>query len=300
MAVSLDRRVPGFRRLGTLAQVVAGGAPREILERVEADWGPTARLASPSDRKEPNRVPGRQERTRRADGSATCASPDGELVAFDDHPTPATMADRSQSWTAGKKRCRLLLIGPGARLEHDGRLWFTAPGRRRPGDLCDDTVGEGAPRAGAGSLCTTFRGKAACSSRATRTGWSWSAWPGGIQGKGPDLARLDGRRHHLRRPDVPLLRDGGGRRRGYYIGDRRLAGRAAWRRSAQASPTGMGAGHPRPTRSAALFDGGETKVFETGGLRIARGWRRKGHSHGAAEPGRGPRGSTLRAASPAP
>jgi eukaryotic-like serine/threonine-protein kinase len=95
MAVSLDRHIAGpFMRSGTLAQlgVAGGGAPRQISDDVQwADWGPDSK----------NVAVVREVGTRRqlefpigkvlykTDGwiSHPRVSPNGDLVAFLDHPS---------------------------------------------------------------------------------------------------------------------------------------------------------------------------------------------------------------------
>ena len=137
MAVSLDRRsVSGFRRQGTLAQIsVAGGAaPREILERVEwADWAPDGKALAVSLRgagKSRIEYPvGKSVYETSGWVSHLRVSPDGELVAFDDHPTPGddggsiAVVDRS-----GKKRTlsQSFASAQGLAWGADGRIWFTA------------------------------------------------------------------------------------------------------------------------------------------------------------------------------
>ncbi len=137
MAVSLNRRsVSGFRRQGTLAQIsVAGGAaPREILERVEwADWAPDGKALAVSLRgagKSRIEYPvGKAVYETSGWVSHLRVSPDGDLVAFDDHPTPGddggsiAVVDRS-----GKKRTlsQAFASAQGLAWSADGRIWFTA------------------------------------------------------------------------------------------------------------------------------------------------------------------------------
>jgi eukaryotic-like serine/threonine-protein kinase len=137
MAVSLNRRSSsGFRRQGTLAQIsVAGGAaPREILERVEwADWAPDGKALAVSLRgagKSRIEYPvGKTVYETSGWVSHLRVSPDGELVAFDDHPTPGddggsiAVVDRS-----GKKRTvsQSFASAQGLAWSADGRIWFTA------------------------------------------------------------------------------------------------------------------------------------------------------------------------------
>jgi Tol biopolymer transport system component len=137
MAVSLNRRSSsGFRRQGTLAQIsVAGGAaPREILERVEwADWAPDGKALAVSLRgagKSRIEYPvGKTVYETSGWVSHLRVSPDGELVAFDDHPTPGddggsiAVVDRS-----GRKRTvsQSFASAQGLAWSADGRIWFTA------------------------------------------------------------------------------------------------------------------------------------------------------------------------------
>ncbi len=138
MAVSLNRTQPGgFRRSGTLAQLsVAGGAaPRDILKEIEwADWGPDGKSLAIA-----RAVPGGM-RVEFPIGKVlyeTSAwvghlrvSPDGNLVAFIDHPTPnddggsVAVVDR-----AGKKRVlsKPFATAQGLAWSPDGsEIWFTA------------------------------------------------------------------------------------------------------------------------------------------------------------------------------
>jgi Tol biopolymer transport system component len=137
MAVSLNRVAPGgFLRRGTLAQIsVAGGAaPREILERVEwADWAPDGKsLAVSLQSAGKSRIEypvGKTVYETSGWVSHLRVSPDGQLVAFDDHPTPgddggsAAVVDRS-----GKKRAlsQWFASAQGLAWSPDGRVWFTA------------------------------------------------------------------------------------------------------------------------------------------------------------------------------
>jgi len=138
MAVSLDRHVSGpFIRSGTLAQlgVAGGGAPRPILEDVQfADWSPdSASLAVV-------REVGSQRQLEfpigkvlyQTDGwiSHPRVSPNGDFVAFLDHPTwgddggTAAVVDRS-----GKKRTlsELFATAQGLAWSAAGdEVWFTA------------------------------------------------------------------------------------------------------------------------------------------------------------------------------
>ena len=137
MAVSLNRVAPAAigPRGGTLAQVsVAGGsAPREILEGVEwADWAPDGRVLAvalqDAGRWRIEYPVGKIVYETGGWVSYLRVSPDGELVAFDDHPTPGddggtiAVVDRS-----GRKRTLSHSFASAAGLawSTDGRLWFT-------------------------------------------------------------------------------------------------------------------------------------------------------------------------------
>jgi Tol biopolymer transport system component len=137
MAVSLHPVVvTTFEHRGTLAQVpAAGGAPREILKDVEsADWSPDgkslavvragatgARLEYPV---------GKVLYETHGWIAQVRVSPDGERVAFIDHPTPADDGGTvAQVDRAGKKTT---LSKPFASLyglawsPDGGEVWFTA------------------------------------------------------------------------------------------------------------------------------------------------------------------------------
>jgi Tol biopolymer transport system component len=138
MAVSLNRIVgAAFRRTGTLAQLsVAGGAaPRDILKEVEwADWGPDGKSLA-IVRVVPGRMRiefplGKVLYETSSWVSHLRTSPDGDLVAFIDHPTPnddggsIAVVDR-----AGKKRSlsQPFASAQGLGWSPDGaEVWFTA------------------------------------------------------------------------------------------------------------------------------------------------------------------------------
>ena len=137
MAVSLNRQVStGFRRTGTLAQLsVAGGAaPRDILKEVEwADWGPDGKsLAIARGVTGGMRVEypiGKVLYETSGWVSHLRLAPDGERVAFDDHPTPnddggsVAVVDR-----AGKKHIvsKPFATAQGLAWSPDGsEIWFT-------------------------------------------------------------------------------------------------------------------------------------------------------------------------------
>ncbi|HEX4441404.1 MAG TPA: protein kinase, partial [Thermoanaerobaculia bacterium] len=138
MAVSLNREVGGgFRRTGTLAQLsVAGGAaPREILKEVEwADWGPDGKTiaiarAVPKGMRVEYPV-GKVLYETSSWVSHLRVSPDGNLVAFEDHATPnddggsiavVDRAGKRSSWS------RPFASSQGLAWSPDGaEIWFTA------------------------------------------------------------------------------------------------------------------------------------------------------------------------------
>jgi hypothetical protein len=137
IALALDRRiVGGFIRIGTLARVsIAGGAPREILDDVHhADWSPDGRsFAIVHDVDGRNRLeypPGSVLYTSTGWISHLRVSPDGERVAFLDHPRHGNdggnvvVVDRagaSRTLAIGFASLQGLCWRPGGR-----EIWFTA------------------------------------------------------------------------------------------------------------------------------------------------------------------------------
>jgi Tol biopolymer transport system component len=138
IAVSLNRRAVGggFRRTGTLAQLsVAGGAaPREILKEVEwADWSPDGKSLAIV------RVTPGKMRLEYPAGKVLYEtsgwlghpriSPDGNLIAFIDHPTPGddggsiAAVDRSGRV---KKLSEPYATAQGLAWSPNGEIWFTA------------------------------------------------------------------------------------------------------------------------------------------------------------------------------
>jgi eukaryotic-like serine/threonine-protein kinase len=317
MAVSLDRRsTGGFRRLGTLAQIsVAGGAaPREILERVEwADWAPDGKsLAVSLAGAGKSRIEypvGKTVYETSGWVSHLRVSPDGELVAFDDHPTPGddggsiAVVDRS-----GKKQTlsQSFASAQGLAWGTDGRIWFTATevgGNRAlyvttlsgkaslragvPGCLTlQDISREGRMLVTRDTLRSEMVGLAPGESR--ERDMTWLDWTLGaaIAADGRTILFSEtgegggaGYSVYIRKTDgSPAVRLGEG-------GARDLSLDGEWALAIQRTSS-----EPRlvafPTRA------GEMKVFPTDGLRVfGAGWLPdgKGILIEAAEPGRGPR-----------
>jgi eukaryotic-like serine/threonine-protein kinase len=136
MAVSLNRIMAApFRRTGTLAQLsVAGGAPRDVLKEIEwADWAPDGKSLAIV-----RTVPGKL-RLEYPVGkvlyetsgwvSHPRVSPDGDLVAFLDHPTPGDdggsvlVVDRSGHV---RKLSEPFAAAQGLAWSPQGEVWFTA------------------------------------------------------------------------------------------------------------------------------------------------------------------------------
>ena len=136
MAISLDRHWAGrFLWTGTLAQVsILGGAPREIEDDVQgADWGPDGELAIV-------RVVAGKHRLEYPINtvlyetagwiSHARVSPDGERVAFLDHPVPG---DDGGSVVVVDRSGRTSVLSTGwitayglAWPKHGREVWFTA------------------------------------------------------------------------------------------------------------------------------------------------------------------------------
>ncbi len=137
LAISLDRKfIYGFQARGTLSRVpLVGGAPRKILTDVEdADFSPDGRELAVS-----RAVEGRyrleypiEKVLHEAEGwiSNVRVSPDGERVAFVDHPVAGD--DRGEICVVDKKGATRVLAGGwasaiGLDWSPDGReVWFTA------------------------------------------------------------------------------------------------------------------------------------------------------------------------------
>ena len=137
LAISLDRKfVYGFQARGTLARVpLVGGAPRKILTDVEdADFSPDGRELAVS-----RAVEGRyrleypiEKTLHEAEGwiSNVRVSPDGERVAFVDHPVAGD--DRGAICVVDRKGEKTVLAegwasALGLDWSPDGReVWFTA------------------------------------------------------------------------------------------------------------------------------------------------------------------------------
>ena len=137
LAISLDRKfIYGFQARGTLARVpLVGGAPRKILTDVEdADFSPDGRELAVS-----RAVEGRyrleypiEKILHEAEGwiSNVRVSPDGERVAFVDHPVAGD--DRGAICVVDRKGAKTVLAegwssALGLDWSPDGReVWFTA------------------------------------------------------------------------------------------------------------------------------------------------------------------------------
>ena len=137
LAISLDRKfIYGFQARGTLARVpLVGGAPRKILADVEdADFSPDGRELAVS-----RAVEGRyrleypiEKILHEAEGwiSNVRVSPDGERVAFVDHPVAGD--DRGAICVVDRKGTTTVLAGGwmsalGLDWSPDGReVWFSA------------------------------------------------------------------------------------------------------------------------------------------------------------------------------
>ncbi len=317
MAVSLNRiLLGGFVRRGTLAQIsVAGGAaPREILEKVEwADWAPDGKslavsLQGPTKARIEYPV-GKTVYETNGWVSHLRVSPDGELVAFDDHATPGddggsiAIVDRS-----GKvqRLSGVFASAQGLAWSADGRLWFTATlvgGNRAiwvttrsgkpslrvrvPGSLTlQDISREGRMLVTRDTLRSEMIGMAPGESREKDQTWlDWSLGAA-ITADGRTILFSEtaegggaGYSVYVRKTDgTPAVRLGEGAAQ-----DLSLDGE--WALAIQHS-----ASDPRlvayPTRA------GEMKVFKTEGLHVfGAGWLPdgKGVLLDAAEPGRGPR-----------
>jgi eukaryotic-like serine/threonine-protein kinase len=141
MAISLNRQLQGgFRRTGTLAQLsVAGGAaPRDILKEVEwADWAPDGKSLAIA-RSVPNGMRieypiGKILYETSAWVTHLRVSPDGNVVAFVDHPTPnddggfIATVDRNGR---RKNASPAFASAQGLAWSPDGsEIWFTAAER---------------------------------------------------------------------------------------------------------------------------------------------------------------------------
>ncbi len=136
MAVSLNRQnTGGFQRTGTLAQLsVAGGAPREILKDIEwADWSPDGKsltiVRTVSGKMRLEYPPGKVLYETHGWVSHPRISPDGNSVAFIDHPVPLddggwiATVDRSGGV---KKLSESFATAQGLAWAPNGEIWFTA------------------------------------------------------------------------------------------------------------------------------------------------------------------------------
>jgi Tol biopolymer transport system component len=137
MAVSLNRFLAGgFRRTGTLAQLsVAGGAaPRDILEEIEwADWSPDGKsLAIVRTARGQMRLEypiGKVLYETSGWISHPRVSPDGDLVAFIDHPVGGDDGGSIAAVDRAGKRRKLseaFATAQGLAWSPGGDVWFTA------------------------------------------------------------------------------------------------------------------------------------------------------------------------------
>ncbi len=137
MAVLLDcHRTGPWRIAGTLARVpVAGGAPRQVLENVEdADWAPNGddlAVARPSGGRYQLEFPAGKTLYETAGWvSSLRFSPDGDYIAFLDHPLPQdNRGDVAIIDRAGNKKSltQIYAAADGLAWSPDGRaIWYTA------------------------------------------------------------------------------------------------------------------------------------------------------------------------------
>ena len=136
LAISLGRRfVQGWESAGTLAQLpLDGGAPREVLEGVqEADWAPDGKSLAVVRRVGDSRrleFPIGKVLYQTAGWiSHPQVSPDGNLVAFNDHPLRGDNVGRVMVVdTSGKNRLTGPPAGTGLAWSPRGdEIWFTEP-----------------------------------------------------------------------------------------------------------------------------------------------------------------------------
>jgi Tol biopolymer transport system component len=139
LALSLDRRFAfGWMTSGTLARVpFTGGAPRELLERVqEADWAPDGSLAVVRRFEGRTRLEFPQGRVVFDTPSWVShprVSPDGNQIAFLDHPVYADDRGALTVVRPGEAPRRLTPVyaaAQGVSWTPDGReIWFSAAER---------------------------------------------------------------------------------------------------------------------------------------------------------------------------
>jgi len=136
LAVSLGRRfVWGWESAGTLARLpLDGGAPREVLEDVqEADWAPDGKSLAVVRRVGNSRLEfpiGKVLYQTAGWISHPQVSPDGNLVAFIDHPQRGDNVGRVMVVDSnGKNRLTGPPAGTGLAWSPRGdEIWFTGPG----------------------------------------------------------------------------------------------------------------------------------------------------------------------------
>ncbi len=317
MAVSLNRfSAGGFRRTGTLAQLsVAGGAaPRDILEEIEwADWAPDGKSMAIV------RTARGQMRLEYPIGkvlyetsgwvSHPRVSPNGDLVAFIDHPVGGddggsiALVDRSGR---KKKLSEAFATAQGLAWSPGGEIWFSAAevGGNR-GLYCATQSGKVGLRVRiAGNLTLqdiSREGRLLVTRDTNRT--EMLALPLG-ETKERDLTWLDWSLPANVSPDGALVlfsESGEGGGAGYSVYVRKTDGSPAVRLgegSAQAlSPDGKWAlaiAHVAsdPQLAAYPTGAGEPRLFPRDGLSVLNGgWSPDGKRilFTASEPGRGPR-----------
>ncbi len=279
---------------------------------------------SPRSRKEPNRVPGRQDRLRderMGQSPARVARRRARGLRRPSHARGRRRVDRrGRPLREEADGLAVVCNGAGAGVgRRRADLVHGDGGRGQPRSLRDHPFGEGgAPRRGAGVPHAPGHLAGRPHAGHARHASFGDGRPGSRRDEGTrhDLARLDARRRHRRRrPDDPLLRDRGGRRRRVlrlHPEDGRLAGRKAGRRRSPGpvAGRGVGAGHPAHVlrsaprrvsdpggRDEGLQDRRPQGFRSRGGFRTERAFSSRRPNRAAA---RASSGSMWRAASPGP